>query len=110
VDLAIPIGLILNELVTNSFKYAYQQVPDPTLEIKFKTEGGIYLKVKDNGVGIDMDKWNSKGRRSFGKQLIVSLSKQVSGQYKVEMTVVQCLNLPLFQIKRQLKPNKTFSR
>lgn len=84
VDLAIPIGLILNELVTNSFKYAYQQVPDPTLEIKFKTEDGIYLKVKDNGAGIDMDKWNSKGRRSFGKQLIVSLSKQVSGQYKVE--------------------------
>jgi two-component sensor histidine kinase len=84
VDLAIPIGLILNELVTNSFKYAYQQVPDPTLEIKFKTEGGIYLKVKDNGAGIDMDKWNSKGRRSFGKQLIISLSKQVSGQYKVE--------------------------
>lgn len=84
VDLAIPIGLILNELVTNSFKYAYQQVPDPTLEIKFKTEGGIYLKVRDNGAGIDMEKWNSKGRRSFGKQLIVSLSKQVSGQYKVE--------------------------
>lgn len=84
VDLAIPIGLILNELVTNAFKYAYKEIPNPMLEITFKASEEVYLKVRDNGVGIDLEKWNTKGRRSFGKQLIISLSKQVSGKYKIE--------------------------
>ena len=41
VDTAIPLGLIINELLTNSFKYAYRGVSQPTLDISFKGKGDI---------------------------------------------------------------------
>ena len=83
VDLAMPIGLIVNELVTNSFKYAYQNTQNPSLKIHLKNDKEITLKVQDNGIGIDEITMNKK-TDSFGKQLIKALAKQTKGQYKFE--------------------------
>jgi two-component sensor histidine kinase len=83
VDLAMPIGLIVNELVTNSFKYAYQNTKNPSLKIDLKNDKEITLKVQDNGIGIDEMTMNKK-TDSFGKQLIKALAKQTKGQYKFE--------------------------
>ena len=83
VDLAIPLGLIVNELITNSFKYAYEGIQHPTLNIYLKNDKDITLKIQDNGIGID-EKLVSQKSNSFGQKLIKGLSKQLKGTYKFE--------------------------
>ncbi len=80
VEKALPIGLLINEMVTNSLKYAYKNVDDPRLEIHLiEVEGQLKLVVKDNGSGINLNEWKKKGS-SFGKQLIQVLGKQLRAQ------------------------------
>lgn len=87
VDIAIPLGLIVNELLTNSFKHAYAAVRYPFLRIGlYKTSGShaseLVLEVQDNGPGIDLTDWQRYDQRSsFGKQLIQSLSQQLDGHF-----------------------------
>ena len=87
VDVAMPLGLIVNELATNAFKYAYEQVKRPLLRIALLSDGkqpGITLEVQDNGPGIDLSDWQRMGNRSsFGKRLIASLSDQLDGQFEL---------------------------
>ncbi len=83
VDLAIPIGLILNELLTNAFKYAYQDVQKPRLAISLTGDRDLTLEIKDNGPGIDQGEWQRKSG-SFGKRLIKNLSDQIGGDYQIE--------------------------
>ncbi len=83
VDMAIPIGLIVNELITNSFKYAYEGIEHPSLIINFKNDKDITLQLQDNGIGIDEAVMN-KNVGSFGKKLIKGLSSQVNGKYRFE--------------------------
>jgi two-component sensor histidine kinase len=83
VDLAIPLGLIVNELITNSFKYAYEGIAHPSLNIYLKNDATITLKVQDNGIGIDEELVSQKSN-SFGQKLIKGLSKQLKGDYKFE--------------------------
>lgn len=80
VDVAMPLGLIVNELVTNAFKYAYATVQRPRLRIGLRNGNGITLEVQDNGPGIEAADWQQLGpRSSFGKRLITSLSEQLDG-------------------------------
>ena len=90
VDVAIPIGLIINELVSNAFKHAYNQQPDPLLriglrQVKDPSLSGITLEVQDNGPGVEAADWQraTTGRQSFGKRLIASLSEQLEGQFEL---------------------------
>lgn len=86
IDKALPLGLILNELVTNAFKYAFNGIQNPVLTIGFKnTDEGIVLVVKDNGIGIAPGTWQSTSTNSFGKQLVSALSKQLRAQQKIEI-------------------------
>lgn len=81
VDQAVPIGLIINELVTNSLKYAYAHVAQPFLRLLLTTmgpAGGVLLEVEDNGPGSTAG-WEAS-TASFGKQLILALSAQLGGQ------------------------------
>lgn len=83
VEKALPIGLILNEVITNAFKYAYRDIAAPSLQITLnENSGNIQLTVKDNGIGINAESWNKKSV-SFGKQLISSLCKQLRAQQTV---------------------------
>lgn len=82
VDLAIPVGLILNELITNSFKHAYEKVETPMLSISLTMNKGLTLELKDNGPGIDEALWKKKGG-SFGKRLIRNLSEQTGGEFQI---------------------------
>ncbi|MBO0937385.1 tetratricopeptide repeat protein [Fibrella sp. HMF5335] len=85
VDMAIPMGLIVNELATNAFKYAYDHCRYPMLRIALRryadaAGSGMTLEVQDNGPGIDLSNGQPAGSRSFGKRLITSLSEQLDGQ------------------------------
>ncbi|RDB06828.1 hypothetical protein DVG78_05950 [Runella aurantiaca] len=83
VDLAISLGLIINELITNSFKYAYAEAAHPTLKITLKNKVGLSLEIQDNGPGLDMERWN-RAKDSFGKKLISGLTKQIGGSFTIE--------------------------
>jgi two-component sensor histidine kinase len=77
-DTAIPLGLILNEVITNAFKYAYKNASAPSLHIVLtKNEHDLQLKISDNGPGLGEEQW--KKSFSFGKQLMQSLIKQLKG-------------------------------
>lgn len=80
VDSAIPIGLIVNELLTNSLKYAFpdERKGEITLSLDLTAEKILSMKLKDDGVGIDGVK-NSKGT-AFGSQLIRLLTRQLGGK------------------------------
>lgn len=80
IDKALPIGLIINELVTNSLKYAYVNTNRPLLNITLKQEETkLVCTIQDNGIGIDEQQWKQK-KNSFGKQLITALCKQLRAQ------------------------------
>lgn len=81
IDTAVPLGLIANELVTNSFKHAYEGVENPELNIVLKEldEGGsLKMEISDNGAGLPQD-YDWKRSRSMGMRLVNNLSKQLLG-------------------------------
>jgi two-component sensor histidine kinase len=77
IDKALPIGLIMNEIITNALKYAYKDISHPSLHIQLAQHTDhITCSVKDNGIGINETEWKQKSS-SFGKQLITALCKQL---------------------------------
>jgi len=84
VDTAIPIGLIVNELFTNSMKYAFPDNKKGNISISLKKEGEyLYLNVSDNGIGKNND--NEQQGTGFGTQLIELLTKQLDGKMKLQV-------------------------
>ncbi|MCB9277258.1 MAG: tetratricopeptide repeat protein [Lewinellaceae bacterium] len=81
VDTAIPLGLIINELVTNSLKYAFPDGRSGQVEISlWKNDSGkLNLTVADNGVG-KAGAQSSKSSTSFGASLVEMLSKKLKGK------------------------------
>jgi two-component sensor histidine kinase len=77
---AIPLGLILNELITNSVKYAFPDRTEGTIDVKIGVEGGmIKVRVGDNGVGIPDGVVLGK-TGNMGMKLIDVLGKQIDGE------------------------------
>ena len=83
VDTAVPLGLIVNELLTNSLKYAFpnKQSGEITINLKKKPNKDVQLIVKDNGKGYTEDE-PVKGT-GFGKKLIDLLTQQLDGTLQV---------------------------
>lgn len=78
---AIPLGLILNELITNSFKHAFESINEPIITIQMtKQNNKMLLNYADNGKGI-LD-FSSGDEKSLGLSLIKGLSEQMEGTYK----------------------------
>lgn len=76
-DTAIPLGLIVNELVTNSLKHAFKNSSEGTITVEFKkSESNFTLIVQDNGSGFDVKNHNSG---SLGMELIHLLVEQLNG-------------------------------
>ena len=81
VDSAIPMGLIVNELLTNSFKHAFPDHVKGLINITCRhiTENRILLEVGDDGIGLlEFDKEDDQGR-GFGTELIDLLIQQLDG-------------------------------
>ena len=77
VDKVLLLGLIVNEIVTNALKHAYQNTANPSLHIDYAgQEAHIVLSITDNGKDWDGAKWR-QGGSSFGKQLVTTLCKQL---------------------------------
>lgn len=77
IDKMIPVGLILNELISNSFKYAFTSPDNNELKIVLFVSGDLLkLEVCDNGKGIEEPTMKTA---SLGLQLIRMLSEQLNG-------------------------------
>lgn len=84
IDDAIPCGLIINELLTNSFKYAFNKKKKGTVGISVKVKKeSIILAIWDNGTGFPK-KVDYKNTESLGLQLVISLTEQLGGKIKLE--------------------------
>ena len=82
IDHAAPLGMIVNELVTNAVKYAY---PDGRGEVRVNLEpldAEALLCIADDGCGLPAD-WETR-TRSLGMRVVNALVRQVGGALKVE--------------------------
>ena len=87
IDTIIPLGLIINELVSNSFKHAF---PDDreghiTVEVSSLDDKGN-LAVSDDGIGLPAD-FDLKNPPTLGMQLVMALVDQLHGAIKVDRTI-----------------------
>jgi len=84
VDTTLPLGLMINEMVSNAFKYAYADIDKPLLKVELIQQemNGLKLIVADNGKGVAQG-FDINQVTSFGMKLIKMLSKQLSGELKV---------------------------
>jgi two-component sensor histidine kinase/tetratricopeptide (TPR) repeat protein len=78
VDTAMPLALLINEIITNSLKYAYKDVSRPMLAVRLEeTDRVLHLSISDNGPGSDGDALQN----GFGRKLIAMLAKQLKARY-----------------------------
>ncbi|MBS7785916.1 tetratricopeptide repeat protein [Flavobacterium sp. CYK-55] len=82
IDTITPLGLIINELITNCIKHAFTNEPqNPQITIRFEKQSEIYiLEIADNGKGIN----HPISEHSFGLKLISALTKKLKANYTFE--------------------------
>jgi PAS domain S-box-containing protein len=87
INQAIPCGLIINEVITNSIKYAFPPAwkgsPKITIRLRQDTTNTITLQISDNGVGFKEGR-NFNDANSLGFSLIDLLTKQINGTIQCE--------------------------
>ena len=99
VDTMIPLGLIVNELISNSLKHGFKEVSQGEIRISLKeADHKLILKVADNGQGNGEVTQKSKGR-SFGQSLIRSLSRRLDAEIVV-------VNSNGYQVNMEIKRYK----
>ena len=101
-DLAIPCGLIINEIVSNALKYAFvENSDDAEVSISMKTNGDyLELKIGDNGKGLP-ENIDYRNTESLGLQLVVTLTDQLSGT--IELDLEQGTNYTIIFKHNQVK-------
>jgi two-component sensor histidine kinase/Tfp pilus assembly protein PilF len=96
VDKVIPLGLILNELISNALKYAFIDHTDPELKVTIqKHQNKLQLLVGDNGLGFDNEVIGTNG--SFGLKMVGMLVKEMRGNFSVQIQngTQYILNIPI---------------
>ena len=82
-DVSLPCGLLLNELITNSLKYAFRSVDKPKIDLLVKNnDEEITIIYKDNGCGIECS-FNMENTESLGMILIKQLVLKLGGEYRI---------------------------
>ncbi len=77
-DQALPIGLVVNEVVSNAFKYAFEDREKGVLEVGLhQIDGATVLTIRDDGPGFDHD----NATRGMGSKLIAGFVAQLGGRY-----------------------------
>lgn len=83
VDTMIPLGLLLNELISNSFKYAFKQIKNGELSILLlEKTNQLHLKVQDNGHGFPAD-LNLNSGKSFGMKMIRAFAQKLKAKLEI---------------------------
>lgn len=83
-DIAVPLGLIISELTTNSIKHAFKEIENPKIWVSLKNDSDEFrLTVRDNGNGLP-DKFNIESSSSLGHEIIVSLVEQIDAKLETD--------------------------
>jgi two-component sensor histidine kinase len=84
INRAIPLGLIINELITNSLKHAFPDGKKGKIQINLhpNNQGKFEFVVKDNGIGFPKDS-GSRDSDSLGMQLVNRLVEQIDGNIEL---------------------------
>ncbi|MDR8391691.1 PAS domain S-box protein [Aliifodinibius sp. S!AR15-10] len=83
INQAIPLGLLLNELITNSFKHAFEDVVNPEIIVRIEEkDSNIEFIFRDNGRGFNRAIFDQSN--SMGITLIKTLLDQLNARYKLE--------------------------
>jgi two-component sensor histidine kinase len=88
-ECALPLGLIINELLTNALKYAFPEARSGHIEISFVQQADAFvLRVRDNGIGM-----GEAPGHGLGRQLVHRLAAQLSGTVLVTADVGVCVEV-----------------
>jgi len=93
VEITLPLGLIVNELLTNAYKYAFPDNKEGNIWVTYKkaprrkksTVEMRCLTVRDDGIGLPPD-FDLSQRTSMGSQIIHLLTRQLEGEIKIDGT------------------------
>ena len=98
IDTAMPLGLIITELVTNSIKHAFPPGTTGLISISVTSsdEQNINLIISDNGVGIDKN-INLENPEKLGLKLVNTLVKQLDGTMKIYKTPYTAFKIELLE-------------
>ncbi len=101
VDMAIPCGLIVNELLSNALKHAFpkRQAGEVTVELR-QEQQRIVLIIRDNGVGFPPD-LNFKRTTSLGLQLVNNLVRQLNGTIDLHYENGSVFHMAFPQIRKR---------
>lgn len=98
IDTVIPIGLIVNELITNAIKYAFNDSEQGLLQISMsEADEKIQLTIQDSGEG--MDEETMKTANSFGWKMIRSLSRKLKAEINIVNDQGTTVHLTLHKYK-----------
>ncbi|NOQ73718.1 MAG: hypothetical protein GQ574_17050 [Crocinitomix sp.] len=79
-DIAVPLGLIISELITNSVKHGFKGIENPEIRITLLSDAdGFELIVKDNGIGLPTN-FDLNNEDSLGTEIITALTEQISAE------------------------------
>lgn len=106
-DLAVSLGLLLNEVFTNACKYGlpFAQKPNLKVIIEEPSPEQVRITVQDNGRGIDLRQWDSPLQSSIGKRLIQGFCQQLQAEFLLEN---QCGTRCSFTIPLDPQPNSSY--
>jgi len=97
VDTLVPLGLIINELITNSLKYAFPNNKSGKIEIKlFEKNKNLIFSIHDNGIGFDIDMTKDN---SFGTTLVSALTAQLEGEITINTNNGTNVNIVFYGYK-----------
>jgi two-component sensor histidine kinase len=86
INTVIPVGLLINELVSNSLKYAFPGGRKGEISIAIhRQDHTLTILFKDNGAGIPED-FDWRNAKSLGLRLVVSLVEQLQGTIELDRT------------------------
>lgn len=102
---AIPCGLIVNELITNAFKYAFPDNREGSiwLTVKAVGENSAEIQVKDNGIGVNSD-LDINTTQTMGLRIVRILTEQLQGSIQLDLDQGVCFTLS-FKLTDDILPN-----
>jgi PAS domain S-box-containing protein len=87
IDTVIPLGLIINEIITNSVQYAFPEETSGKINLSLKrTRDNLILKISDTGIGIP-ETINIENPETLGLTIINSLTTQLDGTLEITKTL-----------------------
>lgn len=91
---SVPLGLILNEAITNSIKYAFPNQGEGVIAVslQYTSIGRLLLTISDNGIGLPAG-FNHRNNHSMGMNLMQGLSEDIGGIFTIENRAGACVQV-----------------